>query len=257
MALERGQQKEAEALLAKAVETCPTNAEARRDYADSLWRRGMRPEAITQLEEAGRLTPDDAAIRVRLAEMHLAMGQTGAARAHADTAIHLNPKLPAAWAARGRVLRAVGDLRQALADYHRALGYTPSDPQLLLETAEIYRQMDKPQAALETLQSLADTYTPAEEPQHVFYLSGLAYLALRRYDDAAQCFVAAANRDRPTAEIFYRLAESQWLGGRAGEAAAAVQQALAIEPRHQPSLDLFRRIQAAQLAQQPQAPLRR
>jgi tetratricopeptide (TPR) repeat protein len=206
------------------------------------------------LEEACRLAPDDAVIRVRLAEMHLALGQTDLARDNAETAIHLSPKLAAAWAARGRVMRAAGNLRQALADFHRALGYAPYDRQLLLEVAELYRQMNQPERALETLQSLADSYTPAEVPQQVLYLSGLAYLALGRYDDGAESFAAAANRDRPTAEIIYRLAESQWLAGRPGEAAAAARQALAMEPRHQPSLDLLRRIQ---LAQQPQAPLRR
>ena len=39
--------------------------------------------------------------------------------------------------------------------------------------------MNHPERALETLQSLADCYTPAEEPQQVLYLSGLAYLALQ------------------------------------------------------------------------------
>ncbi len=42
-ALDRGQQSEAERLLAKAVAACPTNAEARRDYAESLWQRGRGP----------------------------------------------------------------------------------------------------------------------------------------------------------------------------------------------------------------------
>ena len=88
----------------------------------------------------------------------------------------------------------------------------------------------------------------------MLYLTGLAYLALGRYDDGVESFTAAANRDRPNAEILYRLAESQWLAGRSGEAVAAARQALAMEPQHQLSLDLLRRIQ---LAQQPQAPLRR
>ena len=149
-ALDRGQQKEAETLLAKAVNTCPTNAEARRDYADSLWQRGARPEAITQLAEACRLAPEDAVIHVRLAEMHLALGQTDSARDNAETAIHLNPKLASAWAARGRVMRAAGNIRQALADFHRALGYAPYDRQLLLEVAELYRQMNQPRGHWKT-----------------------------------------------------------------------------------------------------------
>jgi tetratricopeptide (TPR) repeat protein len=252
VALERGQQHDAERLLAKAVETCPTNAEARRDYAEALWQRGARAEALTQLAEACRLIPEDAALRVRQAEMHLAMGQLALARASAEQAIALNPKLPAAWATHGQVLRAAGDLPQALADYHRALGYVPFDQHVLLEVAELYRQLNQPQRALETLQNLADTYnTPAEEPQQVLYLTGLSYMALRRYDDGVQSFAAAAARDRPTPEILYQLAQAQWLAGHPAEAAATAQRALALDPRHQPSRELLDRLASAGPSQTP------
>ena len=139
-------------------------------------------------------------------------------------------------------MRAAGDLRQALADYQRALGYVPYDQHVLLEVAELYRQMNQPQRALETLQNLADTYnTPAEEPQQVLYLMGLAYVALRRYDDGVESFAAAAARDSPPPEILYQLAQAQWLAGHAAEAAATAQRVLAMDPRHQPSRELLDR----------------
>ncbi len=137
--------------------------------------------------------------------MHLAMGQLSLARGAADKAVNLNPRLPAAWTARGRVIYAAGDLQQALADYHRALSYAPYDQHLLLDVAELYRQMNQPQRALETLQALAETYnTPAEEPPRVLYLLGLSQVALKRYDDAVESF-AAASRDKPTPEVLYQL----------------------------------------------------
>jgi tetratricopeptide (TPR) repeat protein len=245
-ALDCGQQSAAERLLAKAVEACPTNAEARRDYAECLWQRGARPEALAQLEEACRLTPADAALRVRQAEMHLTMGQLSLARAAAEKSINLGPRLPAAWAVRGRVMRAAGDLQEALADYHRALGYAPCDQRVLLDVAELYRQMNQPQRALETLQDLADTYnTPAEEPPQVLYLLGLAQVALKRYDDAVESF-AAAGRDKPTPEILYQLAQAQWLAGHPTEAAATAEKVLAMDPRHQAGRELIARIAAAQ-----------
>jgi tetratricopeptide (TPR) repeat protein len=254
-ALERGQQVDAERLLAKAVEVCPTNAEARRDHAESLWQRGARAEAITELEEACHLTPDNAALRVRQAEMRLAMGQLALARAAAEQAVHLDPKSPAAWTTHGRVMRAAGDLAQALADYHRALGYLPYDRHVLLETAELYRQMNQPQRALETLQNLADTYnTPAEEPPQVLYLMGLAYVALHRYDDGVESFAAVANRQRPTPETLYRLAQAQWLAGHPTEAVATARQVLTLDPRYQPARELLDRID---LAARSPSPLRR
>jgi tetratricopeptide (TPR) repeat protein len=244
--LERGQQPEAEALLAKAVKTCPTDPDARRYYAEALWLRDARSEAAGQLEEACRLTPEEPSLRVRLAEMYLAMGKVDLARQNAEHAVGSNPRLAAAWAVQGRVMRAMGDLRQALADQHRALGYAPGDRQILLEVADLYGQMHQPQRALETLSSVAETYAPGEESQQLLYLMGVTYTALNRYDDAVTSLAAAASRDRPTAEILYRLAEAQWLSGRPGEATVSLGQALALNPRHQPSQALLTQIEIAQ-----------
>jgi tetratricopeptide (TPR) repeat protein len=263
-ALERGQPQQAEALLAKAVDACPLDSEARRHYAEALWRSGARPEAIAQLEEAcravggyGRRTyppppaGDDATLRVRLAEMHLLVGQWEQARLSAQQALDLDPKLPAAWAMRGRVLQAGGQPLEALANFHRALGYAPQDRQVLLEVAELYRQLNWPQRALATLQSLADTYSPGEEPQQVLHLMGLTYTALGRYDDAVESLSAAAVRAAPTPEIFCHLAEAELQAGHPAEAEAAARRALALQPQHGPSRQLLRRLE---LARQPQVP---
>jgi tetratricopeptide (TPR) repeat protein len=245
-ALERGQKTEAETLLAKAVKTCPTDPDAHHYYAEALWLRDARPEAASQLEQACRLTPEEPSLRVRLAEMYLAMGQVEAARQNAEHAIRLNPRLAGAWAVQGRVMQAMGDLRQALADQHRALGYAPNDRQILLEVAGLYWQMHQPQRALETLSSVAETYAPGEESQQLLYLMGVTYTALNRYDDAAASLALAASRERPTAEILYRLAEAQWLSGRPEDAGVSLGQALALDPRHQPSHALRTQIEIAQ-----------
>jgi tetratricopeptide (TPR) repeat protein len=253
-ALERGRQQDAEALLAKAVAACPTDAEAHRHYAESLWRRGARPEAIAQLEESGRLAGDDSLLWARLAEMYLATGQLELASKSADRAIDLDPRLPGAWAIRGGVMRGTGQPGPALACYLRALGYSPKDRSILLEVADLYRQENQPERSLQTLQCLAETYSPGEEPGHVHDRLGQAYVALGRYDDAVESLSLAATRGKPTAEMLCRLGEAQLLAGHPTEAAAAAQQALAMQPRHPPSLALLERIQ---LAQQPQRTMQR
>ena len=136
-------------------------------------------------------------------------------------------------------------MRQALADFHRALGYAPDDRQVLLELAELYRELNEPQRALAILHTLAEGYSPGEEPQHVLYLTGLAYSALDRYEDAAASLSAAARRARPTPEIYYRWAEAQWLAGRPEAAATAARGALTLQPTHQPSRELLGRIELA------------
>ncbi|MGD0519603.1 MAG: tetratricopeptide repeat protein [Thermoguttaceae bacterium] len=249
-AMERGQQQQAESLLAKAVKVCPSDPEARRNYAETLWLHGSRNKAIEQMEEVARNGGEDAAFCTRLAEMYLAAGRTDAAARSVQQALDLDPKLASAWAVRGGVMRASGQPRQALADYLRALGYDPGDRKILIEAAELYRQLDEPERALQTLEVLADSYAPGEEPQQVLYLTGLAYTALGRHGDAVDSFSAALMRDKPTPEILFRLGEAELLAGHADEAANAVQQALALDPQHQPSRELISRIELARRSQE-------
>ena len=253
-ALERGRQQDAEALLAKAVAACPTDAEARRHYAESLWRRGARPDAIAQLEQSGRLAGDDPLLWTRLAEMYLATGQLDLASKNADRAIDLDPRLPGAWAIRGGILRATGQPAEALTCYLRALGYAPKDRSILMEVAESYRQQNLPERSLQTLQCLAETYSPGDEPGQVHDLLGQTYVALGRYDDAVESLSRAATQGNPTPEVLCRLGEAQLLAGWPAEAAATAQQALALQPRHPQSLALLDRIQ---LAQQPPGTIKR
>ncbi|MHC4404815.1 MAG: tetratricopeptide repeat protein [Planctomycetota bacterium] len=250
-ALERGRWQESETLLAEAVETCPADLDARRYYAEALWHCGKREQAILQLEEASRLAVDNAGFHALLAEKQLAMGHLDAARQNADSALDLDPKLPAAWAVRARVMRADGRPREALADFHRALGLAPSDQTIPLEIAESYRLTNRPERALATIQNLVDGYSPGEEPQRVLYLQGLAYAALERWDDAAASFSLASKRNRPTPEMLCHLGRAELLAGRPAAAAGAARQALALDPQHQPSRDLLSRSELA-FAKAPQ-----
>jgi tetratricopeptide (TPR) repeat protein len=252
--LEHGEQSKAEALLAQAVAACPVDAEARRHYAESLWRRGARQDAITQLEAAGRLASEDASLWARLAEMRLTDGQLELARQDADHALKLDPKLPSVWAIRGALVRFSGQPNEALTDYLRALSYAPGDRAILLEIAELHRQLNQPERALQTLQTLADTYPPGEEPGQVLYLTGLAHVALGRYDDGVESLAAAVTRGKPTPEMCYHLAEAELLAGRPREAADAARQALTLQPDHRSSRELLDRIE---IAQQPQGLIRK
>jgi tetratricopeptide (TPR) repeat protein len=253
-AMERGDWKRAESLLSRAVQTSASDVDARRNYAETLWRRGATQDALVHLEEARRLAVEDPSLAVRTGELHLALGQVSLASQLADEALRLDPRLASAWALRGRVESADGQLREALADYQRSLGYAPDDREVALRVAETYRQLNQPQRALLALQSLADRYPPGEEPQQVLYLQGLAMSALGRHDDAAQTLSLAAHRERATPEILFRLAEAELLAGRYAAAQEALQHALAMDPQYAPSRALAARMAVAQRG--PQAMVR-
>ena len=257
--MERGDWKRAESLLVRALQTCPSDVEARRNYAEVLWHRGAQAEAVAQIEEARRVATDDTGLAVRAGEMYLALGKMDRARQSADDALSLDPKSAPAWALRGSVLERSGDFRQALADYQRSLGYAPGNADVLLRLAETYRQVGVPSRALATLQSLIDTYPPGEEPQKLLYLQGLALTALERYNDAVESLTLANQRGPHSAELQYRLAEAHLLAGRPADANASLQQALALEPAHQASLALAERMRTGQpaVAGRPAQPINR
>jgi thioredoxin-like negative regulator of GroEL len=93
------------------------------------------------------------------------------------------------------------------------------------------------------LQSVADKYARGDEPQHVMFLEGLALAALGRHEDAAQRLSQAAERDRPTADILFHLAQTELECGRFSNAQASLQRALAADPNHAASRALWSRME--------------
>ena len=249
-ASDRGDGAEAELLLSKAVASCPIDVDARRHYGEALWQRGAWHEAVTQIEHAIGINRRDPLLHVRAGEMYLALGQGPRAADKADDVLRIDPSHAAGWALRARVNVADGRLNEALADFHRALGYAPDEPRLLLELAELYIRTNEPQRALSTLQPLVDTYAPDEVPRRVRYAQGLVFASLERFDEAADRHREAARRGPPDAEILFRLAEAEMSANRPQAAHWAARDALAVEPRHEPSRRLLERIELARRAPQ-------
>ena len=245
---QRGRWEQAEQLFGQAVESCPTDVDARREYAEVLWRRGSFIEGARQMEQAQQLDPENLGLQIRLGEMYLVMRDLNRAGRMAEQALRADNHDGGAWALRGRVMLARGKAERALADLQQALRYRPDDARLLLELAELYRRREQPQHALMALNHLAEIYPAGEEPQEVLYLTGLAYAALDRHHEAVESLYAASVRGQPTAELMYRLAEAEQRIDRPAAARANVELALSLDPQHAESLVLFER-----LARRPQA----
>jgi tetratricopeptide (TPR) repeat protein len=244
-ALDRGDWRRAESLLEKAVATSTSDIDARRNYAETLWNRGAKVEALAQLEAARKIGACDPGLTVRTGEMYLDMGQVNSAGQLVDEALRVDPKFAPAWALRGRISSASGKPREALADYQRSLGYAPDNYNVAILVAETYRETNQPQQALVALQTLADRFPPGDAPQQVLHMQGIALGALGRHDDAARMLSQATQRERPSADLLCHLAQAELLAGHTPRAQYALQQALALDPQHTASQALSAQMASA------------
>lgn len=197
-AVDRRDLARAEKLLERAVQSCPVDVDARRHYAEVLWKRGERTAAVMQIAEALKLSPQDAGLCVEGGRMYLELGLFGDADRLSREAVRLAPQSAPAWHLRGQVALARGQPEPALADLHRALAIAPDDRGALLDAAEAYRRLERPQRVLATLAILGDTYGPGQTPAGVLAMEGQAQEALGRTADAAESYrLAIARGDSP------------------------------------------------------------
>lgn len=196
----------AESLLERAVKSCPTDVDARRHYADVLWRRGERMEAVAQISQALRLSPGELTLCLDGGRMYLELGLLDDADRLAAEAVAAAPGSAAAWRLHGQAALARGRAEEALADFHRALAIQPDDRDVLLDAADTYRRLGRPQRCLATLAILGETYGPNQAPPHVLALEGMAQEALGRPLDALESYRQAVARGGRTPEIEARMA---------------------------------------------------
>jgi tetratricopeptide (TPR) repeat protein len=247
-AMDRNDWQAAEACFAEAIRAHPDDAEARRCYADVLWRSGAQQQALLQAEEGLRLAGDDPASAVQVGEMNLTMGRLDEAGRLANIALDAHPSCFAAWALRAHVAQREGRYEDALADLHRALEHAPGERGLLFEVAELHRLLGRPQRALAALVALRETYPDGEAPAETLYLSGLALAALARPAEAIDAYLAAADRGKAGADLMASLAEARLQVGDLEAAAQAAQQTLAMDPGNRAGRAVAQRIEGIRTA---------
>jgi tetratricopeptide (TPR) repeat protein len=208
----------AEGLFEQAVRNCPLDVDARRHYADVLWNRGQRTEAVAQISQALAVSPDDVGLAIDGGRMYLELGLFDDAERLSGTAVRLAPLSASAWHLRGQLALARGQPEVALADLHKALAIEPDDRDVLLDTAESYRLLGRPQRALATLAILGESYGPNQVPGRILLLEGIAQESLGREADAIDSYRRAAARGDAPPEAGVRLAALE--ARRGGESVA-------------------------------------
>ncbi len=244
-AMENGHWQQAESLLQQAVQSNPEDSVARGRLAQALWQRGEKQAAIAQLEGARQLAPHDSELTLQAAGLYLEVGDFERARRAAEQVIDREPRSARGWILRGQAWQASGDPNRALADFQRGLQYAPNDRFALEQISGLYRTLHQPQRSLSSLQALAATYPPREEPAELFFAQGLAYQALGRHEDAADRLRLAAERGPPNADVWCALGEAELAAGYPDRAHDVALRALSLVPDHAEARRLVDRVVAA------------
>jgi Flp pilus assembly protein TadD len=241
-AADAGNWQRAEEYFGEAVQVCPTDERVRWRFANALWHRGSRDEAIQHMGEAIRLSGGDPELQVRFGEMLLQVGDLQQAGEMADEVIRSGRQLASAYRLKGDVLVRQGSSSEALAAYHHAMGLQDHYPEVQIAAARVYYASGRPQRALSTLQSLCHAYTPGEEPAEALYWQGLACAKLGRHQQAVTNLTLAQRQGVQTADLLYQLAASHHALGNRSAAQSTLQQALAFDPSHPQSERLCQQI---------------
>jgi predicted Zn-dependent protease len=196
----------AESLLEAAVKSCPVDVDARRHYADVLWSRGQKMDAVGQMAKALELSPGDAGLCIEAGRMYLELGLFAEADRLSAEAVRLAPGSDTVWHLRGQIAMARGQFDQAVADFHRGLAIAPDDRALLRDAAEAYLRLDKPRRALATLAVLGESYGPDQTPADVLTMEAVAQESLGRVDDARESYRQAIAKGDAPPEAAKRLA---------------------------------------------------
>lgn len=136
------------------------------------------------------------------------------------------PRNAAAWTSRANHFWHHGDEARAASDRKQALQLEPEfSGAKLLEAKMALAQKDWEQV----LQLTADILDSDDGPAAAS-ARGDALLALGRYDEALECFVAARRFDRSVAEAYFRQSQQLSAAGDAEEAESRLKQALELDP---------------------------
>ena len=122
----------------------------------SYLKNGRVDEAIVDLNNAVRLTPENAVAYFARGNAYYLKGQLNQAVSDYDKAIELNPKYTNAYFSRGYYYQAAGEHGKAISDYSRAIDIRPNN-------ALAYNYRGNAYFAQEQLQKAFDDYSRAIE----------------------------------------------------------------------------------------------
>ncbi|MCR5165237.1 MAG: tetratricopeptide repeat protein [Thermoguttaceae bacterium] len=207
--LEQQNEEDAESHLSEALNSNPSNIEARTMLAEILWKQGKQKEATAEMEQAVKSPEISPEQITRLAQMHFSQGNFQEAQIYVSLSFRQDASLSATWVLQGEIYEIQTRNEDALAAYHQAAYYTPDDPKIQLKIANTYLKIGKPQRALETAQNARLKGSTEDAPSEMLLCESKALAELNRTSDAVRLLTIARQKDPENAEIRTALAQLQ------------------------------------------------
>lgn len=200
---------DAESQLNEALNSNPSNAEARTMLAEILWKQGKQKEATAEMEQAVKspeVTPEQA---TRLAQMYFDQGNIQKAQSWVSLSFRYDASLSSTWVLQGEIYETQARNEDALAAYHQAAFHAPEDSSIQLKIANTYLKIGKPQRALETAQNARLKGSTEDAPPEMLLCESKALAELNRTTDAVRLLTIARQKAPENTEIQMALAQLQ------------------------------------------------
>ncbi len=128
---------QAEALYHQCLDLAPNHVDCHRGLAVLLVESNRPDRAFALLKNWSTQNPSLADARVELSRLHQEFGETKTAERYLDEALAMDPNHYRAWAARGQMREAAGDLNQALQNYQQSLAINNVQPELYQRVTKV------------------------------------------------------------------------------------------------------------------------
>ena len=221
----------------------------RRKLADTYWAENRYNAAIAAMRTAIKLANpvfDRELLQewfVRLAEMHLDVGNVEQALYWVDQAIADNPQMLSARVVRGSIFERVKSYEAALKDYHFALSLMAEEPsaervRVKIEVARIYSHQQRPHRVL-AMTSAIDTRTlQPSQATDVHLIRATALRDRQRLSDAVRELKQILIIDVNHAQAHFVLASTYWQQGDIVRAQNSLAEVFRLNPNHPAALRL-------------------
>jgi tetratricopeptide (TPR) repeat protein len=224
-----GAHEQAITVLNDAISLQPNEANWHMQLASLYQEDDQQSAALPHIQQAAELAPEDAQILVALARAYRYNGQLGDAEEMYHRSLQANPTSPKIWKEAGQVALASGDNDRAKAWFERACSLLPGDASCIIGSAKTAQQLGETKEALEQARK-AYAISP-DDPQ---ILIGLGDILAENgsLDKAIQVYDRAMRISEQSSEI--RLARSKLLlrADRPHESIADLEQLVDRDPDH-------------------------